>query len=147
MSEKMTITEARLRELLDSYGGRAERWPDGERAAALALLAERPDLEDERRGAAALDGLLALAERPRASSALLGRLVESAPRGRRQWLADLWPFGPAWQPAFGLALALMLGLASGPLLPQADATQTAEQTGFDEMAVLFDPPVYGEDSL
>lgn len=147
MIETMTMTEARLRQLLDSYGAEAERWPAAERAAALALLAERADLRAERSAAAKLDRLLALAERPRASGALLGRLVEAAPRGRRRWLADLWPFGPAWQPASALALALLLGLASGPLLPRADATLTAQQEGVDEMAVLFATPLYAEDDL
>ncbi|MEX0759351.1 MAG: hypothetical protein WD100_07215 [Tistlia sp.] len=147
MSETMTMTEARLREILDCYGAAAERWPEGERAAALALLAERPDLEAERAAAGALDALLALAERPRATAPLLGRLVEAAPRAPRRWLTELWPFGPVWQPASGLALALLLGFASGPLLPQADATQTAQEDGYDEIAGLFAAPLYPEDSL
>ncbi|SME91818.1 hypothetical protein SAMN06265365_101445 [Tistlia consotensis] len=147
MSKTMTMTEARLRELLDCYGAEERRWPEAERAAARSLLTQHPDLDAERSRAAALDRLLAQAERPRASGALIGRLVEAAPRGRRRWLTDLWPFGPAWQPAFGLALALLLGLASGPLLPQSDTTQTVTQDSSQEIAVLLATPVYAEDSL
>ncbi len=150
MTMPTTLTEDRLRQLLDSYGADAGRWPDAERPAALALLAERPDLEGERREAARLDALLATAERPAASGALLGRLLETAPQGAgrgRGWLSLLWPFGPAWQPAFGLAVALLLGVASGPLLPEADATQTAQQETTEEIAVLLATPLYAEESL
>lgn len=147
MSKTMTMTETRLRELFDCYGAEARRWPEAERPAALALLALRPDLAAERKRAAALDALLAQAERPQASGALIGRLVEAAPRGRRRWLIDLWPFGPAWQPAFGLVLALLLGLASGPLLPQTTTTQTVVQDQTEEIAVLLATPVYSEENL
>lgn len=147
MTETRTITEERLRVLLDCYGGQAERWPEPEREAALALLAARPELEAERAKAAELDGLLVLAERPSASGALVGRLVEAVPRRKRHWLAEFWPFGPAWQPAFGLAIALLLGLASGPLLPRTDSAQPTQVETTEEIALLLATPVYAEDDL
>lgn len=148
MNESKIMNEARLRELLASYGGDAARWPASERAAALALLEARPDLAAERRQAAALDLLLQQAERPAASGALIARLIEAAPRARRRWLADLWPFGPAWQPAMGLALALLLGFASGPMLPQADASSDSpEQQTAEEIALLLGTATYEEEGL
>lgn len=147
MSRTMTITEARLRVLLDSYGADPGRWPETERAAALALLARRPDLAAERERAARLDALLAVAERPRASGVLTARLMQAAPRGRSGWLAVLWPFGPAWQAAFALTLALLLGLASGPMLPQEQSFEVAQQDPPEEVALLLATSSFEEDSL
>lgn len=147
MSESKIMDEARIRELLASYGADEARWPAGERAPALDLLAARPDLMAERQQATALDLLLQQAERPAASGALLARLMAAAPRPRRRWLADLWPYGPAWQPAFGLTLALLLGLASGPLLPAADASPSIEQLTTEEIAMLLVAPLYEEEDL
>jgi hypothetical protein len=54
-----TMNEDRLREILDAYGGDASRWPSGERAAALQLLARSATARAAHLEAMALDGLLA----------------------------------------------------------------------------------------
>jgi hypothetical protein len=53
------MTIARLRTILDAYGAAASRWPEEEREAALALIAQSPEARAAVAGAAALDATLA----------------------------------------------------------------------------------------
>ncbi len=48
-------THIRATEIIAAYGADAARWPDDERAATLAALAESPDLAAARAAAAVLD--------------------------------------------------------------------------------------------
>ena len=116
MSEEGTsaITLQRLKELLDSYGANPARWPKAERDPALALLEASPELAPARRQAAELDALLDRATLPRASGTLTAAMLASAGRPAwRQWTWLIWPFGPIWKPALGLASAAVVGAVLG----------------------------------
>lgn len=76
------MTLDRLDELLDAYGARPERWPDGERDAALALVAGVPAARARVDAAAALDAVLDRAPAVASSAALAGRILAGAPRPR-----------------------------------------------------------------
>jgi hypothetical protein len=52
------MTPERFQEILDAYGGDANRWPAGERAAAEALAARSPAAQRARAAAQRLDRLL-----------------------------------------------------------------------------------------
>jgi hypothetical protein len=76
-------TRERLRQLLEAYGADAERWPAGERDAALASLARSPEMRAEHAAAARLDRVLDLAPAAQPSPALVAAVLAAAPRGRR----------------------------------------------------------------
>jgi hypothetical protein len=92
----------RFAELLDAYGARPERWPDGERAAALALLARSAQARALRDRAARLDALLDRLPDVAPSPDLAARVLRAAPRRRRR--------GPALWAAAALAAAAVLAL-------------------------------------
>lgn len=52
------MTPERFTALLDAYGGDANRWPEAERAAALAYLEHTPAAHAERDAALKLDALI-----------------------------------------------------------------------------------------
>lgn len=110
------MTPERFETLLAAYGAEPRRWPEAERAAALALLAGdarmREALERERR----LDRLLDGAATPRATPALVARL-SSTPRRLR--------IGFATQLA-AMAAAAALGLFVGWSSP-APSEQIADE--------------------
>lgn len=129
MSEDVTMTQARLADLLDAYGGDLRRWPEPSRAAAEALIARDPAARSLLGRARALDELLDQAPRPLPSRALKARLIErAAPSLWRQSLAALWPFGPAWQPAAALALIAALGIALGPYVGAGESASVGQTT-------------------
>ncbi len=139
---------ARLAAILDAYGGDERRWPESERAAALALLAESAAARALRDEAAALDTLLDVALAPAPSPALRAALLAAAERPAwRRWLAEVWPFGPAWQPASAFAAAMVLGVAIGfgapdLVLPgEGDALVAAAED------LAFGPALTMEDAL
>ena len=112
--ETGTMNLARLTEVLDAFGADPRRWPDAERDAAAALLADSQDARDLRDDAAALDMLLDLSAAPAPSPELMADILAGAqPAGWRQWLADFWPFGPVWQPVSAFTAAAILGIAVG----------------------------------
>lgn len=102
-----TLDRARFDVLLDAYGADPERWPEAERAAAMALLQRDPEARALRAQAARLDGLLALAEPVEPSPALVARILAAAPApadAKRRPLSFLRP-RPArvWRYAAALA--------------------------------------------
>ena len=115
--------------LLDAYGAVPERWPDGERASALALAAESADARQLMDQARRLDGLLDRLPEGEPSPGLAERILAAAPgaspgaAGRRPagWIVrtfgTLWPELPAWRPAVALAASLAFGLVTGAVLP------------------------------
>jgi hypothetical protein len=117
----MTENElSRFKRCLAAYGTRLDLWPDAAGAEALRLRDKSAEARLLWNEAAALDGRLD-AEPPLAPSARLSAAVlASAPATRRPWTFTLWPFGPAWQPATGLAAAAMLGLFLGLSMPADD---------------------------
>ena len=76
------MTLDRLGALLDAYGARPERWPDGERDAARARVAGARDVRARRDAAAALDAVLDRAPAVAPSAALAGRILAGAPHPR-----------------------------------------------------------------
>lgn len=122
------MTPARFAALLDAYGADPARWPEGERAAALAFLDADPAARQARADAARLDAVLDRAPVEPPSAALMDRVLAAAPPARPAppqpralgpggrivgWLGALVPGAGAWQPTAALAAALVLGLAVG----------------------------------
>lgn len=70
---------ARFAALLDAYGADPARWPEEERAAALALLATSSDARARQREAAALDAMLGTAPPAPPSDLLVARVLAAAP--------------------------------------------------------------------
>ena len=129
------MTEERLRRIFDAYGANPDRWPVTERRQALKFLETRPDLQADLRRAAELDALLDTAPLPRPSGELLADILTSSdPSPWRRWASALWPFGPVWQPAVGLALAALLGVALG--LATATPVDIAQMTTEVEDLIL-----------
>lgn len=131
------LTHARVHALLDAYGGDPARWPEAERAAGLAALAQDPALRALADEARALDGWLdALPAPAPPTPAVVAAVREAAraPRGLRALLAEFAGglFG-GWRVAGpALAMSLVLGIALGStLLP-------AEDAGLLELAHLDD---------
>lgn len=127
----------RFRVLVEAYGAAPEHWPDEDREAAQALLAESEDARTLLREAELLDGALDLVEAP-APSPELARRVEDmvyqrpAATARRPiagpWLAHrLRAWRAAWRPAV-LAASGALGLAVGIAAAQPTPTSTAFDT-------------------
>ena len=105
-----TMTDARLIALIEAWGADANAFPEAERAAAKALLAEAPD-----RFAAELQ-----------AAALTAVLIDAAPKARvqrRSWLAAI----PRW-PTVGALASLALGLAIGLGTAQSGTTATTEDS-------------------
>ncbi len=102
-----TLDRARFEVLLDAYGADPQRWPQEERAAALALLERDPDARALRAQAARLDALLATAEPLEPSPALVARILAAAPTpvgAKRRPLSFIRP-AHAWRLAAAAPLA------------------------------------------
>ena len=109
---------ARFRRIVEAYGAQPRRWPEAERAWALSLLESSAEARAFRDQAAALDALLDQAEVTEASPELMADVLAAAsPSAWRSWGSLLWPFGPLWQPAAGLALAALIGVMLGAAFP------------------------------
>ena len=124
----------RFRALLEAYGAAPERWPEEERAAATALLADSDDARTLRRKAASLDDALDLVEAPAPSPELARRIEElvhdrpaAAVRSKPSLTHRLRAWRAAWRPAI-LAASGALGLAAG--IAAAQPPQTTS-TAFD----------------
>ncbi|PVM92129.1 hypothetical protein DDF62_02955 [Caulobacter radicis] len=104
------MTPDRFAELATAHGGDIGRWPQDLREAARAALASDPHgLGAVLAAEADLDRLLDLAPAQSADAALLGRLLEAAPRPRRS--TGAWWAGLA--AGLGLAAATVAGVAVG----------------------------------
>lgn len=106
----MTMTVERFAQLAEIHGGDIARWPEACREAARAVLAAHPEtLGPLLAEAAELDRLLDLAPAGAMNAALLGRLINAAPRpasSARRWIAGLGA-------GLGLAAAALAGVAVG----------------------------------
>lgn len=138
MTGRTNMELERFRSLLDAYGAAPERWPEEERAAATALLADSVDARTFLSEAALLDKALDLVEAP-APSPELARRVEGLAHGyaiarpqrpnfAKPSLAHrLRAWRAAWRPAV-LAASGALGLAVGIAAAQPPQTSTAFDT-------------------
>lgn len=133
------MTEKRFEEIIAAYGADPARWPDDERADAEALLASSDNARAILEDAARLDAALNEARPPHASSALMGRVLDSAKEanrpsffGRMGGVASLlgaWP--TPMRAAAGLAAVVVL--VAGIALLQPD-TRTGTGNGTPQVA-------------
>jgi len=115
-----TVTPKRVREIVAAYGADAARWPAAERAAALAIVRDDPELsallQEARRLDAMLDEFAPPLPKVNAGD-LAGRIMGSAPqtrvrRRRGEASVPFWRwFG--WPKLAGLAMAGLIGFTVG----------------------------------
>jgi hypothetical protein len=111
------VNPDRLKELIAAYGADHRRWPEAERALALALLERMPALRGEIDRMAALDKALDgwASPAPRIDAASLAARISATPQ-RRPALVETrrfrWP-NFAWPNAAGLAAAAVAGFLVG----------------------------------
>jgi hypothetical protein len=124
---------------LDRWGSDLTTWPDAERAAALALMENSERAQALMVEAQALERWLDEGRNHRAPPQLRQRiLAQLPPRDVWQRAAD-WFATALWRPALAGACALLLGFATGALLPAA-----SEDTLLDDVAVLAFTETYQE---
>ena len=129
-----TMTQDRLRQLLDAYGASPERWPDDERGAAIVLLSESNAARGLRDEAARLDALLDLVPARQPSPQLIERALAGAPNDRRQ---------ARWRRLTIVAVPLAAAAAAVFLwlMPQRDPTSIPEtpQYAIEDLGVYTTP--------
>lgn len=139
------ITEGRVREIIEAYGGDARRWPEAERAAVEAYLAQNAeDVADALAEAQALDAMLAAYPEPAPSAALRAAILAKAPASASgksgAWLG--WLGGA--RPALGVAMAVMLsfgvatGYRLGGIAVREDAGEALWAAAFSDVDVGLD---------
>jgi anti-sigma-K factor RskA len=138
-TEKMTLE--RLRAVIDAYGTSAQRWPETERAAAAALLAESAEAR-ALATAAPLDELLDAVPAITPTAAMRAAILAAAPRGRLRrgegWRAFIGELG-GWRLAGAvLAASLVLGIVSGGWLSLGQTATEATSPDLLTLAQLDD---------
>ena len=140
---------ARLEQILDACGADPDGWPVAERDDALALLASSAEARALGERAARLERLLDRAPTLEPSPELRARVLAAAGRAAPPWRARsdawalaLWPFGPVWRPAAGLAAAVLLGVAVGTVAPPPVWVGGADQAPLAEEVSML---VFGPD--
>ncbi|MGO4126774.1 hypothetical protein AB4Z01_20395 [Inquilinus sp. YAF38] len=110
------MTLDRFLDLLDGHGPVIDRWPASDQDGAEALLSAsaeaRSAMADARAVAAVLNDLRVAPP----SAAILGRILDAAPRPRR-WIAEIL----SWRPAVAFAAALVVGVYLGAMVPTVQA--------------------------
>ncbi len=122
-----------FRRLLDVYGSDVQRWPEEQRAAMEALLANSVDAQAQLREARALDDALDAFSVPAVD--LSQRVFEAIPVSRvEKLLAWLLPPAPQlwWRPAMAAMMPVFLGVMIG----FGDATGDATDWDAQEQALL-----------
>ncbi len=136
------MDKQRFEHILAAHGSRPERWPDADRTAAVQFCAADPQAAAMLREARALDSLISALPDIEPSPELSARITAAALtqnppfhidarraggrtiragdhlRRLRRLREGLWPFGPLWRPAAGLALPALFGLLLGLYQPQ-----------------------------
>ncbi|MEL7128835.1 MAG: hypothetical protein AAGK23_04750, partial [Pseudomonadota bacterium] len=95
------MSDRRLIELLQTYGADPSAWPEAERAAGLARLAERPDIaQSALADAEALDAALDHLPHIDLPDGLIASIIAAAPQPQRPLMARLsarlFPAGRRW---------------------------------------------------
>lgn len=125
----------RFTALCEAYGGDPARWPEGERAAALAMTAADPAAAQALADARALDETLE-ASRPVPPSAVLrDRILASAPKPRP---ASGLRFG--WGLRAGLGAGLAAAGIAGVLVGSALTAPADEAASAAAVAALDSSP-------
>jgi hypothetical protein len=134
------LARERFRALLESYGSRLANWPEGERTAAEALIAESPDAADLLAEHRKLDIWLDTASHAEPSAALMRRIAEIPLRHPRvSWWAGLHPRSAL--AALGAAAAL--GVLTGVVTPDHWLDDGDEVTD-DDYAMTWNADVSDE---
>ena len=135
------MNRERFFSIVDAYGAEPRRWPEAERAAALAHLEADGEAAARVREAAGLDAVLDESRPLAPSAALRSRVVAAAPRARRSPARLGW-----WAPGAGLVAAGVAGLMFGAALLAPQEVQTdmllADSEAYDLLEVL--EPVEGQ---
>ena len=156
-TEKL-VTLKRLGNLLDAYGADPDRWPEQERAAALALIDSSSDARAMRDDARSLDSVLDFVEQPAISPALARRVQKLHRPARRNplsaifaglipWMHDRFRPAPrfAWQGA--VAAAGVIGIATGVALSEFTFEQPRTAAPVTELALQATEPFVSESSV
>ncbi len=129
---------ARFKHCLAAYGTRLDLWPDAARAGAGRLRERVPEARELWNRSAALDLRLGAEAPMQPSPELMAAVLASSPstsakgvQGR--WTLALWPFGPAWQPATGMAVAAALGIFVGLSAPADDIDLASSFSGVNDI--------------
>lgn len=138
------MTLDRFSILTDAYGADLRRWPEGERAAAEALLACDARARLVREEADVLDGLLDAAPRPEVSALMRERVLASASSiskrvpARHFWSRLAWFAGAGWAAAAFAGVAFGFSLTGSLTKSEvADAVlYQAQLGGADDTEVL-----------
>lgn len=141
------MTDDRLLELIEAWGADVNAFPEGERAAAKALLAAHPArFASALAEARLLDAAFSQMPEILPSPALTEALVASAPKPSQAPGGRRLPRFLPWAPAGGFA-ALATGLFMGFLVAPAAsaASPTDEAASVLEHALGFDPAAFTEE--
>ena len=135
-------SEERVFDLIAAYGAEPGGWPEEEREAAKATLAENPDrFAGALAEAQAIDAALFAEHIPEPSAQLADRILAAAPPPKREFsgLGSLlkWRLpGKQW-PAGATLASLMIGLVSGYAYA-GNATNAEFETADEFYVSLFD---------
>lgn len=151
---KPPMTEARLVELIETWGAEPSCWPEAEREVAMAMLAAASDrFEEALSQARELDLMLEGLPQPEVSRTLADAIVAAAPRPKAARNAGAGWFGlrTPWAPASGFgfaaaALGLFMGLTVAPAA-SADDEMNAEVQELVISALGFDTARYDVENL
>ncbi len=158
MTNDMTsggMTMDRFQAIIEAYGANPERWPSAERDRGEAFVANSPEAAQYVAQARLLDDMLDAAPTADASAALLGHVLDTAPRPQtrsaqvasdqrtiRNRIADvlafLWPQTGIARPAGLLLASLMVGFFFG--FSGANVSTDAESQNEDLFAYYFGSP-------
>lgn len=121
----------RFTAIVDAYGGSPSRWPDAERAAAIAFMKTSADAQRLAEEAESLDSLLDAPETAPATRELQDRILAAMPRAAalRRASSSRWDWS-RWIPAAAVMCSLVLGVATGTQLPRL--------VGLDDEALALD---------
>ena len=148
----MNMDKQKFERILATHGGNPDAWPETERAVALNFSVTDPQAAIMLREARALHTLIGELPDIDPSPDLTDRIIAAAvaqnqtanadmrQQGRqssiltdyrqrmRRLREGLWPFGPLWRPAAGLAAPALFGLLLGLYQPQLIATTAPTAT-------------------
>lgn len=129
------MTVEQLSVFLELYGSDPRRWPEGDRAAAEALILNSTEAQELQARARALDNLLDTVMPLPADDSLRRRILTQIPAASRGSagggsLSD-WVFGRWWPQAAALAAAAVLGVVIGGHVLPSPMDRAIDSEGAD----------------